>query len=79
MVRLSIDFENESATWWDKGGRDLWEGILESFDGSSIVLEASIAESWLEAARKIPGWAVGPEYAPHPISRSEVDEFEEDA
>jgi len=78
MIRLSVDFENTAATWWEQGGRELWEGITEGFDGSSVVLERSLAESWLDSARKIPGWEDGPEFAPHPIAVSEVDEFEAD-
>jgi hypothetical protein len=79
MLRLSVDFENPAEQWWEEGGRELWEGITEGFDGSSVVLEPSLAESWLESARKIPGWDDGPEYAPHPIAVAEVDEFEPDA
>ena len=56
MVRLAVDFENPSRQWWDGGGRELWEGITEDFDGHSVVLEESLADSWLAAARKIPGW-----------------------
>ena len=79
MLRLSVDFENTAGNWWDAGGRDLWEGITEGFDNNSVVLEKSLAESWLDAARKLPGWDDGPEYAPHPITISTIDEFEEDA
>jgi hypothetical protein len=79
MLRLSVDFENPARTWWDEGGRDLWEGITEGFDNNSVVLEESLAESWLDTARKLPGWDDGPEYAPHPITVSTVDEFEFDA
>lgn len=78
MIRLSVDFENEVRAWWEEGGQELWDGISEGFDGSSFVLEESLAESWLEAARKIPGWDDGPGYAPHPVSASPVDEFEPD-
>ena len=79
MLRLSVDFENTSQNWWDEGGRDLWEGITEGFDNNSVVLEESLAESWLDTARKLPGWDDGPDYAPHPITVTPVDEFEEDA
>ena len=78
MIRLSVDFENTAASWWDQGGRELWEGITEGFDGNSVVVDDSLAKSWLEAARTLPGWNDGPEYAPNPISVAEVDEFEED-
>ena len=78
MIRLSVDFENTSTTWWEQGGRELWEGITEGFDGNSVVVEENLAESWLETARKIPGWEDGPAYAPNPITAAEVDEFEED-
>lgn len=67
MVRLSVDFEHPSRTWWENGGQELWDGITEGFDGSSVVLDEGLAESWLAAARKLPGWDGGPEYAPHPI------------
>jgi hypothetical protein len=76
MVRLSIDFEFSSQTWWEQGGRELWEGIAEGFDGSSLVLDEALAESWLRQARAIPGWDDGPDYAPHPIAVSPVDEDE---
>jgi hypothetical protein len=77
MLRLSIDFEFSSQTWWEQGGRGLWEGIAEGFDGSSLVLDEALAESWLSQARAIPGWDEGPDYAPHPIAVSPVDEDEE--
>ena len=78
MTRLSIDFENPSKTWWREGGQDLWDAIAEGFDGNSVVLDDRMAESWLCSAREIPGWAEGPDYAPHPITSAEVDEFEVD-
>jgi hypothetical protein len=74
MVRLSVDFENPSRIWWERGGSELWDGITEGFDGSAVVLDDDIAESWLAEARRIPGWDGGPEYAPHPIAVSNVDE-----
>ncbi len=78
MVRLSIDFENASTMWWEQGGQELWDGITEGFDGNNVVVDDSLAKSWLETARTIPGWNDGPEYAPNPITVTEVDEFEED-
>ena len=36
-------------------------------DGHSVVVDESLAESWLAEARKLPGWEGGPEYAPHPV------------
>lgn len=77
MVRLAIDFENSSPTWWDEGGRDLWEALTEAFDNNDVVVEESIAQSWLEQAAQIPGWDGGPEYAPHPICQKPIDEDEE--
>lgn len=77
MMRLAIDFENPAATWWESGGRELWEGLLESFDGNDVVVEAHLAQSWLAEASRIPGWEGGPEYAPHPICVKTIDEDEE--
>jgi hypothetical protein len=77
MVRLAIDFEYPSRTWWEKGGQELWEGITEGFDDSSVVVDEAIAASWLAQARRLPGWEDGPDYAPHPIIVRPVDEDEE--
>jgi hypothetical protein len=77
LVRLAIDFENPATKWWDGGGRDLWESLAEGFDTSTIVLEESLAHSWLEQARKIPGWDDGPEYAPFPVALRDVDPDED--
>jgi hypothetical protein len=72
MLRLAIDFECPAPIWWEKGGRELWESITEGFDGSSVVLEDSLAESWIARAGEIPGWNGGPDYAPHPVAVSPV-------
>jgi hypothetical protein len=77
MVKLAIDFENPAAEWWDSGGRDLWEALTEAFDNNDVIVEASIASSWLQQAATIPGWEGGPEYSPHPICKKQVDEDEE--
>ncbi len=77
MVHLAIDFENPGKTWWDSGGRDLWEAIAESFDNNSVVIERTLAESWLAQAAQLPGWAgEGNEFSPHPIILKELDEDE---
>jgi hypothetical protein len=73
LVRLGIDFENPARVWWDEGGRELWESIAESADASKVVVDQSIAQSWLQEASKLPGWNDGPEYAPHPVRLSDVD------
>jgi hypothetical protein len=77
MVRLAVDFENPGRLWWESGGRDLWEGLLEGFDTSSVVVDRSIADSWLAEAGRLPGWDGGPEWAPHPICIKSIDEDEE--
>lgn len=77
MVRLAVDFEFGSRIWWENGGQDLWDGITEGFDGSSVVLDESIADSWLAGASRIRGWDEGTDYAPHPIAKSPVDADEE--
>jgi len=77
MIRLAIDFENPAPTWWENGGRDLWESILEGFDNNDVLLDEAIAESWLAQAAQIPGWEGGPEHSPHPICRKAIDDDEE--
>ncbi|MCH7866440.1 MAG: MGMT family protein [Myxococcales bacterium] len=76
MIKLAIDFDCPSPSWWDDGGRDLWESILEGFDNNDVLLDKSIAESWLSTAAAVPGWDDGPEHAPHPIRLKEIDEDE---
>ncbi len=73
MIRLSVDFEHASRTWWEAGGRALWRSLLDAGDESSVVLDDDVATSWLRTASRIPGWEDGPEYAPHPIRHSPVD------
>ncbi len=74
MTRLSVDFEHSSREWWEHGGQELWDGIGEDFEENAIVLDDTLAESWLAEARKITGWDAGPEYAPHPIIAAPADE-----
>ena len=74
MTRLSIDYEHSDRTWWDAGGRDLWESLLDEPDAGSVILDDTVAVSWLGAAAELPGWeGTGHEYAPHPIRSSEFD------
>ena len=77
LVKLAIDYEHSSRVWWDAGGLELWESIAEAPDAPSIVVDDAIADSWLVEAGRLPGWNDGPEYAPHPITRSEADEDED--
>ena len=77
FVRLSVDYEFPSRSWWEKGGQELWDAISEGFDGAATVVEADLAISWLAQASALPGWNDGPEYAPHPIAQSPVDDEDE--
>ena len=77
MVRLAIDFEFPSRDWWNNGGQDLWDALTEAFDGSGVVVDDDLANSWLTQAERIEGWHAGAEYAPHPIRLSPIDEDEE--
>jgi hypothetical protein len=78
MLKLAIDFEHASRRWWENGGQSLWDGILDGFGGSSVVLDDHVANSWIAEASRIPGWADGPEYAPHPVRAAPVDEEDAD-
>ena len=44
MVRLSIDFENPASEWWESGGQDLWESIVEGFDNNDALIDRALAE-----------------------------------
>ena len=76
MIKLAIDFENPGREWWESGGRELWDSITEGFDNHDVALDESIADSWLAEAARIPGWADGPDFAPHPICKKALDEDE---
>lgn len=77
MVRLAIDFENPATEWWESGGRDLWESIVEGFDNNAALVERSIAQSWLAHAAQVPGWEGGPDHSPHPIRMVEINDDEQ--
>ena len=77
MVRLAIDFDNPGKEWWENGGQDYWDALIEGFDNNDVLLEQSIADSWLSQAASLPGWNGGPEHAPHPIRIKQIDEDEE--
>ena len=77
MIKLAIEFENPARVWWDSGGSALWEAIAESADAASVLVDESVAQSWLAQAAKIPGWEGGPPYAPHPIYARPADEGDE--
>ena len=72
LVKLAIDFEFPSREWWESGGDALWDAINDG-DGV-VVLDRSVADSWLAQAAGLPGWDAGPEHAPHPIAVSDVDD-----
>ena len=77
MIRLAVDFEFLSRTWWENGGQELWDGITEGFEDTSVVVDDDLAASWLAEARTIPGWGDGPDYAPNPIATRTVENDEE--
>lgn len=77
VVRIAIDYEHSARTWWESGGHELWESIIEGFESGSVVLEESLAHSWMETAAKLPGWDDGPSYAPHPVRIRAVNEDED--
>jgi hypothetical protein len=70
MLKLQIDHEFMSRTWWESGGQRLWDAVSDGL--GSVVLEDDIARSWLDQASRLPGWNEGPEFAPHPIAASSV-------
>lgn len=72
LVKLAIDYEFESRVWWTAGGQELWDAIADG--PGAVLLDESLAESWLSQAAAISGWAEGAEYAPHPITASPIDE-----
>lgn len=74
MKRLAIDFEFTSRIWWEAGGQDLWDAVTGGLDGSSVIVDDHLADSWLVQAQQLEGWDAGHEYAPHPVRPSDVDE-----
>ena len=78
MVKLAIDYEFTSRTWWESGGQELWDAVCESFDGGGVVIDDSLASSWLAQASQIEGWHDGSEYAPHPVRSESLEEDDPD-
>lgn len=77
LLRLAIDYEHPSRRWWESGGQELWDAILESPGANDVVLDQSLAESWVAQAAGIEGWDDGPDYAPHPVTVQPVDAEED--
>ena len=75
-VKLAIDFENPGEQWWSSGGRELWEALQEGFGDHHVVVDGSLADSWLAQAAAIPGWEGGPEFSPHPVCLKAVEDDE---
>ena len=71
---VSIDYENNALEWWDNGGRELWSlfSAPTSWRYETTASGKDVA-AFLEAAKKIPGWAAGPYYAKYPVCVTEVD------
>jgi hypothetical protein len=76
MWKLSIDHEFAGRTWWESGGRALWDAVSDGL--GSVVLEEDVARSWLAQASGLPGWDEGREYAPHPIAATPLREDDPD-
>ncbi len=72
LVKLAIDYEFASRVWWQAGGQELWDAVNDG--AQAVLLDEDIAHSWLAQAAAISGWNQGPDYAPHPITVSPVDE-----
>lgn len=79
MKKLSIDYEHASREWWESGGQELWDGVTEGFEQTSVILDDDLATSWLAAASSLPGWDAGPEYAPHPVAVQTLSEDDPEA
>ena len=77
MIKIAIDFECNADEWWESGGRDLWESLIEGFDNNSVLLDDAVASSVMEQAARIPGWDTGVEHARHPLRLDAVDADEE--
>ena len=72
LVKLAIDYEFASQVWWKQGGQELWDAVNDG--APAVLLDADLAGSWLAQAAALPGWDEGPDYAPHPIAATPVDE-----
>jgi len=73
LVRLAIDYEHAGRRWWEGGGQDLWDALLESPGDKDVVVDEAVAHSWVAQAEAIEGWNDGPEYAPHPVVVQGID------
>ena len=74
-LRLAIDYENNSETWWDAAQHADMDtapaAIVELVDGlgRDVDVTPSEAKEALAWAASLPGWVDddSPEYAPHPL------------
>jgi len=73
LVRIAIDYEHPGRRWWESGGQELWDALLESPGANDVIVDESLAQSWVKQAAAIEGWHEGPDYAPHPLTVQPVD------
>ncbi len=73
LVRIAIDYEHPGRRWWENGGQELWEALLESPGANDVIVDESLAHSWVSQAAANEGWHDGSEYAPHPLTVQPVD------
>lgn len=57
IIRVMIDYLNQAETWWEKGGRKLWDKYSYAKDKYNYLnLDETAAREFYHAAEKIPGW-----------------------
>lgn len=70
MIRVMIDYENNAETWWDNGGRELWDRWEYKKDKYNYLnLTEEEAKSFFKTASSIEGWddPEAPAYARFPL------------
>lgn len=77
MAKIKVDYENNADAWWEaaaelaSSGRNptftrVLNALQESDEIGDDVLRGQL-DSFLQAARSLPGWDGGPRYASNPL------------
>lgn len=69
VVKVMIDYNNQSTAWWENGGSDLYNDYLHTKDKYGyLTLDPKTAKAFVTRAKDIKGWySPDTPYAPNPL------------
>lgn len=69
VVKVMIDYNNQSTAWWENGGSRLYDEYIHTKDKYGYLsLDKETAKTFVTRAKRIVGWySSDTPYAPNPL------------